>query len=318
MTNGSTAVPGPNSPGTRSFIVRTGPRDGNPVTLIHGFPTSSHDWSLVLPSLVAAGFRVTTLDLLGFGASSKPKDHEYRIVEQADLVETLWAELGITETALVAHDYGVSVAQELLARNPQRVTRMVWMNGGLYPDLHRPLLVQKLLLGPLGGLIARVSSEFTLRMNMDKILGRKLPASDLHQLWLAMSSHGGKEVMHSLVQYIPERRRNAERWQQALETYPGPTMFIWGPADPISGGHVLPRLRERMPSAKFVVLDEEPPVSVTIRSSKTGASCRRSDRISDCVNLESRCDRERICPDRPPERPSLCADGGCPQRSRLE
>jgi pimeloyl-ACP methyl ester carboxylesterase len=35
-------------------------------------------------------------------------------------------------------------------------------------------------------------------------------------------------------------------------------LFVWGPADPVSGAHVLPRLRERLPDARFVVLDEEP------------------------------------------------------------
>ena len=55
-------------------------------------------------------------DFLGFGASDKPADHDYSLLEQADLVEALWAQEGVDETALVAHDYAVSVAQELLAR----------------------------------------------------------------------------------------------------------------------------------------------------------------------------------------------------------
>ena len=52
-------------------------------------------------------------DFLGFGASDRPADHEYSIHEQADLVEALWAGERIDSTVLVAHDYGVSVAQEL-------------------------------------------------------------------------------------------------------------------------------------------------------------------------------------------------------------
>jgi pimeloyl-ACP methyl ester carboxylesterase len=47
------------------FVRQDGPSDGAPITLIHGFPTSSHDWVAVLPYLLDAGYRVTSLDLLG-------------------------------------------------------------------------------------------------------------------------------------------------------------------------------------------------------------------------------------------------------------
>lgn len=134
--------------GWEIFYRQDGPDNGRPVTLLHGFPTSSHDWVDIVPGLVAAGCRVTTLDLLGFGASAKPSDHRYRIEEQASIVEALWERLGVASTALVAHDYGVTVAQELLARDADRIERMIWLNGGLYADLYRPIVIQKLLLSP--------------------------------------------------------------------------------------------------------------------------------------------------------------------------
>lgn len=136
------------------FVRQDGLAHGAPVTLVHGFPTSSHDWAAVVPALVAAGLRVTTLDLLGFGESDKPRRHRYSVLDQASLVEEVWRRYGIGSTALVAHDYGVSVGQELLARDPARIARMAWLNGGLYPDLHRPVPIQRLLHGPLGPLLA--------------------------------------------------------------------------------------------------------------------------------------------------------------------
>ncbi len=228
---------------------------GTPVTLLHGFPTSSHDWAPIVPALVGAGFRVLTLDFLGLGASDKPRDHRYRVTEQADVVEHLWRELAIERTALVAHDYGVSVAQELLARDAARVTSMTWLNGGVYPDLHRPILVQRLLHSRLGPLMSRFSSERTFRMAMSAIMSRDVGEHDLHEMWRSVAHNGGTRVQHQVLRYIDDRRSNAERWRTAMETYSGPTQFIWGPHDPISGGHVLPRLRERLPAADFTVLD---------------------------------------------------------------
>jgi pimeloyl-ACP methyl ester carboxylesterase len=245
----------PDGRGHRVFVRQDGPTGGAPVTLLHGFPSSSHDWARIVPALVDAGMRVTTLDFLGFGASDKPVAHRYRLGGQADLVERVWDGLGIGSTALIAHDYGVSVAQELLARNTARITRMGWLNGGLYPDLHRPIAVQKLLHGPLGPALALLSNERSYQASLRAILGQPVSDDVLHELWAATSRGGGRRVQWQLLRYIDERRAHADRWRGALESYPGPTLFLWGPADPISGGHVLPRLRERLPGARFEVLD---------------------------------------------------------------
>ncbi|MGW5313340.1 alpha/beta fold hydrolase [Nocardia thailandica] len=246
--------------GHNIFHRQDGPPDGAPVTLLHGFPTSSYDWAAVLPYLTGAGLRVTTLDFLGMGAGDKPRGHDYRLTEQADLTEALWRRLGIERTALVAHDYGVSVAQELLARDPSRIVATAWLNGGLYPDLHRPVLMQRLLHGRLGPVFARLGSERGFRAVMGQIMGREVPDAELSAMWRTITLHDGRRVQPGLLRYIDERRIHARRWQDALESYSGPTLFLWGPADPVSGGHVLPRLRERLPGADITVLDTPPAV----------------------------------------------------------
>src|SRR5205807_10374106 len=81
---------------------------------------------------------------------------EYSIVEQADIVRALWAHEQITSTTLVAHDYGVSVAQELLAREREgalgvELRSVHFLNGGVYPDLHRAQPAQLALLDPEQG-----------------------------------------------------------------------------------------------------------------------------------------------------------------------
>ncbi|MFI1760738.1 alpha/beta fold hydrolase [Streptomyces sp. NPDC020800] len=242
------------------FVRQDGPAGGPPVTLVHGFPTSSHDWSLIVPGLAARGHRVTTFDLLGFGYSDKPRRHAYSVLEQADLVEDVWRGLDIGDTALVAHDYGVSVAQELLARSPGRITRMAWLNGGLYPDLHRPVRVQRLLHGPLGPLLARAVTERGFRTTMRQVLGRPVPGEDLHAMWESICRDRGHRLAPRLLRYIDERRAHQARWVPALEGYGGPTLFLWGPADPISGAHVLARIRRRMPSATVSELAGPPAV----------------------------------------------------------
>lgn len=95
---------------------------------------------------------------------------------------------------------------------------------------------------------------------MGKILGRPVGEETLHDMWLALSGGGGRWVQHRLLDYIDDRTLYAARWEAALEGYPGPTLFIWGPADPVSGAPLLERLRTRIPDTEFVVL-HQPPVT---------------------------------------------------------
>ncbi len=125
---------------------------GQPVTFLHGYPSSSLDFEPVLEQL-GSGWRLVAVDFPGFGASAKPPGHPYSIHAAADAVEAWWRHVGIGETILVAHDYGGSVGQELLARRADGtlgvdITATVWSNGGLYPELHQPTVGQKMLLDP--------------------------------------------------------------------------------------------------------------------------------------------------------------------------
>ena len=120
---------------------------GERLTFLHGFPSSSHD---IVPALglLQGGWRVLAIDLPGFGAADKPTGHRYTIHAAVDATIAVWAELGVDRTVLVVHDYSVSLGQELLARRAEGtlgvdVTAVVWMNGGLFPDLHRPTIGQQ-------------------------------------------------------------------------------------------------------------------------------------------------------------------------------
>ena len=57
---------------------------GEPLLLIHGFPTASWDWHYLWAPLTQR-FRVIACDMLGFGDSAKPRGHDYRLLEQADI-----------------------------------------------------------------------------------------------------------------------------------------------------------------------------------------------------------------------------------------
>ncbi len=223
---------------------------GDALLLIHGFPTASWDWAKLWPALTPH-FRCLTLDMLGFGYSAKPKKFAYSIRAQADLFEAFLAAQSIQEYAILAHDYGDTVAQELLARHnegsaKQRLTRVVLLNGGLFPETHHPVLIQKLLASPIGSLIARLTTYRKFAANMRKICAQPLADAELESMWLLMNLNGGLQVMPSLIGYMVERRTHRERWVGALQQSKVLLRLINGLRDPISGAHMVERYRELM------------------------------------------------------------------------
>jgi pimeloyl-ACP methyl ester carboxylesterase len=235
--------------------------EGPWMTLIHGFPTSSWDWAPIAPTL-AKRYRLLTFDLLGFGDSDKPSGHDWSAFEQADIVEGLWRHFGVNETRVVAHDVGMTVALELLARQEDgnlatRMTDYTLMNGGVYTGFHRPRPIQVWLQRPvIGALIAQLLSERRFGQAFAEIFGpgHQPTAEELHQHWESVARRNGSKNYHRLIKYIPERRANAARWEAAVEQSKTPIRFVWGMADPISGAHMAEVIKERRPNADIVEL----------------------------------------------------------------
>ncbi len=235
---------------------------GEPLMLIHGFPTASFDWHHVWDALTAR-FHVFACDMLGFGLSSKPQDHPYLIADQASIHEALAARLGITTTHVLAHDYGVTVAQELLARqregaNTLKLQSVVFLNGGLFTELHRATPGQVMLLSEQGASIAGMQTRETFGMGVANVFGpnTKPTTEELDAMWALASERGGHALMHKTISYVPQREQFRERWVGALEAAIVPQRLINGVLDPVSGGHVADYYEKAVRDADVVRLDD--------------------------------------------------------------
>ena len=250
--------------GRRVFFVDRSPAEapgeaGAPVLVLHGFPTSSHDWQRVLDRL-ARRHRVVLPDLLGFGLSEKP-DQSYSLFEQADLVETLARDLGLEEIALITHDMGDSVGGELLARSLDGtlafgVTRRVISNGSVYLDIAHLTDGQQLLLSlpdePLteglgrGALVQALQGTFAP--------GAPVPDAYVETAADLILGDGGDLLLPRTIRYVEERRVHEGRWTGAIEQHPSPLTIIWGDADPIAVWPMADRLHQARPDSTLVRL----------------------------------------------------------------
>jgi pimeloyl-ACP methyl ester carboxylesterase len=111
-------------------VAESGPTTGPPVILLHGFPEFWFGWRHQIHALAEAGHHVIVPDQRGYNLSDKPKAvGEYDLDRLAGDVLGLAHSLGLTQFAIVGHDWGAAVAWWLAERHPDRVRRLAVMNA---------------------------------------------------------------------------------------------------------------------------------------------------------------------------------------------
>lgn len=226
---------------------------------LHGFPTSSFDYHKIWESL-AAKFAVLAFDMIGYGFSAKPVKFDYTTFQQADVLQSLLAALGVKRVHILAHDYGNTITQELLARQSENrldfsIETICFLNGALFPETHRPIFAQKLLISPIGSLFSRFIPNAIFKKNLASIFGDETQptAHELEDFLTLFQYNGGKLIAHKLIRYMSERAKYRERWVPPLQTMTQRFLFINGSADPVSGRHLVKRFREVVPLQKNII-----------------------------------------------------------------
>ncbi|WP_440110141.1 alpha/beta fold hydrolase [Acidovorax sp. BL-A-41-H1] len=243
----------------RLFVAQAG-HQGSVVLLIHGYPTSSYDWHLLWEPL-ATSHRLIAPDLLGMGFSDKPADHAYGIENYADLLDALLDRFDVRQLHIVAHDLGVSVAQEMLARrqttsSSQRVLSLTLLNGGVCPEAYQPRLLQHLLSSRWGRWIAPRIPQKAFERTITRLFGAQtLPsAALLEEFWALVNLHNGRAISHKTGRFYIDRMVLRDRLVEPLLRQVVPVRLINGAADPNSGAHMVQRYRTLVPDADVVSL----------------------------------------------------------------
>jgi len=238
---------------------------GETLLLIHGFPTASWDFHRLWEALTQR-FDVIAPDMIGYGMSAKPRGYPYSLFDQADLMEGLLARLEVSRLNVLSHDYGDTVAQEMLHRAREAkaggsgypdIRSAVLLNGGMFYDCIRQAPMQKILRARVGRLVQHLMTRRRFHRSFSAIFGpaTRPDAAELDDFWALVTANGGKGVMHDVIQYLGERQRYQDRWTQALAQAPCPLRLIYGPEDPVSGEPIARRFAEAVPQADIVRLD---------------------------------------------------------------
>ncbi|PQJ77826.1 alpha/beta fold hydrolase [Polaribacter porphyrae] len=243
------------------FVIDEGSSEET-LVILHGYPTSSFDYHKVLTEL-SKKYRVIIHDHLGFGFSDKPLDYSYSLIEQADVALQLWQQLGLKKVTLLAHDYGTSVATEIIARHYKKqinlqIDELILCNGSIHIEHSKLRLIQKLLKNKTTGKFVASLTNFPIfKKNMRNIYFDKTRVSDqeLKEMWFQLENNEGRKVIHQLTNYINERYYFWHRWVGALKETNIPTKIIWAKNDPIAVPKIAKLLSDEIKNNQLIWIE---------------------------------------------------------------
>jgi pimeloyl-ACP methyl ester carboxylesterase len=234
--------------GARLYYYAAGTRGaGEPVVFLHGFPTSGHLWTDVIP-LMPAGHRLVVIDLLGYGRSDPPNGRPLSLRAHADRVLALMDTLGIARACIVGHDLGGGIAQAMALGAPARVSRLALLDSvafGAWP--RRDLRIARALFRMTGRLAPRWMLA-VLRADLERGYEAGDRASHSIERFLRpFTSLEGRGALVEHLRALDARETRAMAGQ--LRTISAPTTVIWGTADPYLSPKLARRLAEAIPGA---------------------------------------------------------------------
>lgn len=208
---------------------RTAPGSDVPALYLHGVPTSSDDWIAFLER--SGGIAP---DLIGFGRSAKGGNLDYTIDGLTDFLERLLEHLGIDRVKLVVHDWGAAVGLSFAQRHPERVERVVLINGVPLFEAEgvRWHLLARLWVRPgIGELAMGATTRSVLAHTLRSGCAdpRAWPDTRVASIW-EQFDQGTQRAILRLYRWAGERE--LARSGTGLGQLDMQTLVLWGDADP--------------------------------------------------------------------------------------
>jgi AhpD family alkylhydroperoxidase len=245
------------------FYREAGPKDAPSVLLLHGFPTSSHQYRGLIDRL-ADKYHVIAPDLPGFGFSDAPdaKTFGYSFDHLAEVIESFTDQIGLTQYALYVFDYGAPVGFRLAASRPERITALISQNGNAYEeglsDGWNPIRAywQDPTEENRGNLRAFLQSGTTLFQYTHGETDGTLIAPESYTLdQHFLDRQGNDEIQLDLFGDYKTNVASYPRFHEYFRTHRPPTLAVWGKNDPFFLPKGAEAYRRDIPDAEIHFVD---------------------------------------------------------------
>lgn len=233
------------------------------VLLLHGFPTSSQQFSDLIP-ILEHDYHVIAPDYPGFGASDAPAaaDYDYTFDNAAATVQSLLDAKGIEHYTAYVVDYGGPVGYRLFANHPEAVTGFVIQNANAYLEgVGEPLAAfppywenpSEENAAPLRGFL---TLEATIWQHTAGVKdASKINPDNYWNIQYLLDRPGNQEVQ---LEYFYDYRTNVasyEHWQELFREHQPPALIVWGQNDPFFPAPGAEAYKKDLKDVDFNLLD---------------------------------------------------------------
>lgn len=235
------------------FYREAGPKDAPTILLLHGFPTSSHMFRNLIPSL-ADKYHVVAPDYPGYGNSSAPSvdEFDYTFDNLANVVEQFTEQIGLKKYSIYLMDYGAPVGLRLAVKHPERVDTLIVQNGNAYDEgldneFWNPIKTYwnnrtKAQGDQLRSLLTLDATKWQYTHGVRNV--ERISPDTWGHVQPLLDRPGNQEIQLALFYSYGSNPPLYPKWQEYLRKHQPPTLIVWGKNDaifPADGAHPYKR-----------------------------------------------------------------------------
>ena len=243
--------------GVRIYVEEQNPESAQAtIVFIHGLGGSTFSWRHNVPFFVSQGYRVVTLDMKGFGLSSKDFKSDYSHPTQASLLAGVLARIGVDRAYFVGHSMGTSVMLHFAHLYPEKVMGLISVDGAVNLEGRFGHVSTLLNFGPFRRIGEVFLTHYLTRERVSKLL-----ESAYHQDIVTAEIVDGYysrlvigQWAQSLLAMTRDMSKNTINF--SLEDMTFPMLILWGENDTWVKRENIDRWKEQIPGAEFHVILE--------------------------------------------------------------
>ncbi len=243
------------------FYREAGRREHPTILLLHGFPTSSHQFRHLIPRL-ADRYHVVAPDLPGFGFTTAPEGFRYSFASLAEAMAAFTDVIGLDRYAIYIFDYGAPVGLRLAMARPGAITAIISQNGNAYEeglsDGWAPTRAFWADPSPINreAMLGMFSLEATRWQYTHGAPDETQVAPEGYWLdYALMSRPGNADIQLSLIADYQTNLALYPRIHQYFRDWQPPLLAVWGDKDPFFAPAGAEAFRRDLPAAEVRLLD---------------------------------------------------------------
>jgi len=245
------------------FYREAGAKASPVLLLLHGFPSSSHQFRELIP-LLADKYRVIAPDYPGFGNTVAPprSEYDYTFDNLTNTINDFTEALELDQFAMYVFDYGAPVGFRIATKHPERITAIISQNGNIYDEGLSPGIAPikeywkndtKENRDALRGFLAKesIAWQYTTGTPQER-LHLISPDSIAHDF---ANVERDAELQLDLFKSYASNVAAYPEWQAYLNKHQPPLLAVWGKNDPFFIPPGAEAFKKDVPNAAVEFID---------------------------------------------------------------